>query len=282
MATLDTITGKCVILDCRASNSQDIVSNEQIVGVFPLNTADLFLSRLRTGLITLKHLFGTQFPTFQQIIADNPACTICLLDSRDIGSNLQLLINATSTMFPDNLVVNLKQNITKSVQPTVTFDTPADWFETPDAEVLCGVRSEILPGGLYLTGIDGVSEKDLIANGITHVVSVIEEPPRFSSAINHLFCPLTDTGNANISQYFEESFSFIDACITSGKPVVVHCLAGISRSATLVIAYLMRKQRKPYLDVLTFVQQKRGIVCPNLGFCLALRDFETYLATTSS
>lgn len=46
----------------------------------------------------------------------------------------------------------------------------------------------------------------------------------------------------------------------------VHCLMGISRSATVVSAYLIATKKMPGASAIAFVQKKRPIVCPNLGF----------------
>jgi atypical dual specificity phosphatase len=46
----------------------------------------------------------------------------------------------------------------------------------------------------------------------------------------------------------------------------VHCLMGISRSATVVSAYLVATKKIPGANAIAFVQKKRPIACPNLGF----------------
>lgn len=48
--------------------------------------------------------------------------------------------------------------------------------------------------------------------------------------------------------------------------VAVHCLVGMSRSATLVLAYLMRATRAPRDELLALIKERRAIVQPNPGF----------------
>jgi len=55
---------------------------------------------------------------------------------------------------------------------------------------------------------------------------------------------------------------------------LVHCSYGISRSASVVIAYLIKSSHKSYDEVLSFVQQQRKIVKPNPGFEQQLRLWE--------
>jgi protein-tyrosine phosphatase len=55
--------------------------------------------------------------------------------------------------------------------------------------------------------------------------------------------------------------------------VFVHCARGISRSATFVLAYLIKSQRWSVNDAYAFLRKKRRVM-PNLGFMLALGEFE--------
>lgn len=48
--------------------------------------------------------------------------------------------------------------------------------------------------------------------------------------------------------------------------VLVHCMGGISRSATIVIAYIMWSQKRCYQDALKYVDEMREGVYPNEGF----------------
>jgi atypical dual specificity phosphatase len=54
----------------------------------------------------------------------------------------------------------------------------------------------------------------------------------------------------------------------------VHCLQGISRSATLVCAYLVATTPMRATEAISHVQAKRGIVAPNLGFRRQLVEWE--------
>lgn len=71
--------------------------------------------------------------------------------------------------------------------------------------------------------------------------------------------------------FFKNSFHFIDKNRQAGNNVLVHCRAGISRSSTIVIAYLIQKDRLSFEDALQLVRSSRPIVMPNKGFVKQLK-----------
>jgi len=77
---------------------------------------------------------------------------------------------------------------------------------------------------------------------------------------------IEDMPDENILQYFPEGVAFMDDAISSGKSVLVHCAAGISRSSSFVCAYLMKVDGLTFEEALEEVKKARPIVSPNLGF----------------
>lgn len=133
--------------------------------------------------------------------------------------------------------------------------------------------------GLWLGGI--VAEKVLIDNKFTHILSIIETPPEhlLSPAFKTKWINIEDNGKVHIEQYFDECNEFIHTGLNTGGKIYVHCQRGLSRSPSIVIAYLMRHGTSdiPMLtfdDALNYVSSKRSHICPNLGFALALRNYE--------
>lgn len=63
--------------------------------------------------------------------------------------------------------------------------------------------------------------------------------------------------------------------------VLVHCQAGISRSATICLAYLMMKKRVKLEEAFEFVKQRRSIISPNFSFMGQLLQFESQVLATS-
>jgi hypothetical protein len=87
---------------------------------------------------------------------------------------------------------------------------------------------------------------------------------------------IEDKASARLDRHFEACSSFISEGLREGA-VLVHCQAGQSRSATVVIAHLMKEERWSAEAALRFVQQKRPSVHPNIGFMDQLRALQLKL-----
>jgi atypical dual specificity phosphatase len=110
--------------------------------------------------------------------------------------------------------------------------------------------------------------------GITHVLTIVLGiSPVFPDHFQYMNIPAQDIPDQDLQQYFLDATNFIDNAIKNNGKVLVHCSYGVSRSASMVIAYLMRTGHS-YDDVLAFVQSKRSVVLPNPGFEQQLRIWE--------
>lgn len=85
---------------------------------------------------------------------------------------------------------------------------------------------------------------------------------------------IDDDEQERISEHFFKVHSIISQAITDNKNIIVHCAAGMSRSASLVIAYLMIENRWSYEETFNFVKNKRPIIQPNIGFVKQLKSLE--------
>ena len=70
---------------------------------------------------------------------------------------------------------------------------------------------------------------------------------------------------------------FSDGAESAGGRVLIHCQAGVSRSSTLAIAYVMARSHLAMLDAFRYVKSRRSIVAPNFNFMGQLLEFETAL-----
>ncbi|KIK00530.1 hypothetical protein K443DRAFT_679103 [Laccaria amethystina LaAM-08-1] len=132
--------------------------------------------------------------------------------------------------------------------------------------------NEILRGQIYLGNLSAALSVDRREKtGITHVVSVCPDYP--SSGEQHLSIPVHDTEYEDILIHLPKTCEFIQAALDQGGKVLVHCVMGISRSTTVVAAYLMKTKNLDAGTALRFIKQRRPQVHPNYGFIKQLDVF---------
>lgn len=103
--------------------------------------------------------------------------------------------------------------------------------------------------------------------GITHILTVASgHLPKFPSTFIYKVVKVLDTPSCNLKLKFQSCLNFIKDAIALGGKVFVHCYAGVSRSATIVIAYLMKEHNLSYNAAIKFVKSKRPFINPNDGF----------------
>lgn len=64
--------------------------------------------------------------------------------------------------------------------------------------------------------------------------------------------------------------------------MLIHCVAGVSRSVTFCIAYLMKYHRMTLLEAYNHVKLKRSMIRPNCGFFRQLIEYEQRLYETNT
>lgn len=144
----------------------------------------------------------------------------------------------------------------------------------PDLQV-----ASIIPG-LYMGSQDVAQDKDLLRkHKITHVISVGVQVCQCSEVI-YSFIEALDLPEFDMRPVFQQSAQLINDIRNSGGSVFVHCNAGVSRSAVIVIAYLMEKEKLPYLQAVELLKQARPCVKPNDGFIRQLKLLEHDLFCT--
>ena len=136
---------------------------------------------------------------------------------------------------------------------------------------LSQITENLYLGNLY----DAQNISNLLKIGIQKVLSLITDPQLlyYPKEIEHKLIKINDFPRENIIQYFGECLLFIE----DNRKILVHCVAGASRSATIVIAYLMWKNQLDYKESAKFVEQMRPCINPNYGFVRQLQIFEKLL-----
>jgi len=148
--------------------------------------------------------------------------------------------------------------------------------------------SAVLEGKLYITNFRGAESLDELRKiGCTHIAAVGSEflDNKENAAANQLGIKfwnhdITDDEEeqASMAATLKSAAGFIAKALKRRKScVLVHCAAGISRSATVVLGYLVLHQKHSLRDAFARLYASRSIIWPNDGFMRALIELEAKL-----
>ncbi|XP_045109441.1 serine/threonine/tyrosine-interacting protein B-like isoform X2 [Portunus trituberculatus] len=165
----------------------------------------------------------------------------------------------------------------RSGRQRIAVNMEVDWQYPMRREM-----QEILPG-LYLGPYSAATKSrfnTLLDHGITHIICIRQSieshmvRANFPDKIKYLILDMADNLTQNLISHVAECRTFIDECLASGGKCLVHGNLGISRSAALVVAYVMEKRTLSYREALEFVQNRRYCINPNDGFKQQLMEYE--------
>ncbi|XP_046974194.1 dual specificity protein phosphatase MPK-4-like [Vanessa cardui] len=136
--------------------------------------------------------------------------------------------------------------------------------------------SQIIPG-LYLSNARAAGDRNVLEHlKITHVLTVetrrLPKSTFIDTNISTLYIRAYDTPTTNLMPYFPMANAFIEEGLQKGN-VLVHCHFGVSRSATIVIAFIMAKYKLTFEQAYAFVRQRRRFINPNPGFVNQLKQY---------
>ncbi|KAG9130676.1 hypothetical protein Leryth_018087 [Lithospermum erythrorhizon] len=119
----------------------------------------------------------------------------------------------------------------------------------------------------------------LLQNGITHVLNCVGFvcPEYFKDDFVYKTLWLHDNPCEDITSILYDVFDYFEDVRENGGTVFVHCCQGVSRSTSLVIAYLMWKEEQSFEDAFQLVKAARGVTNPNMGFACQLLECQKSL-----
>lgn len=133
---------------------------------------------------------------------------------------------------------------------------------------------EIIPN-LFLGNIYAANDSIFINKyNIKYIINLSNEKINTFSNIQYKHINIDDDPTVNIYKYFDECVSIIENCLSSNKPILVNCKLGISRSASIVVAYLIKKKKLSVTESYDVVNNKRPINI-NFGFLNQLNKYTT-------
>eukprot|EP00004_Rigifila_ramosa_P015716 TRINITY_DN3668_c0_g1_i1.p1 TRINITY_DN3668_c0_g1~~TRINITY_DN3668_c0_g1_i1.p1 ORF type:complete len:165 (+),score=29.29 TRINITY_DN3668_c0_g1_i1:2-496(+) len=136
-----------------------------------------------------------------------------------------------------------------------------------------GEAADFVVDNIWISSMGESSNRaHLTRLGITHIACIgANLRQHFPTDFVYHSASINDLSNENIIQHLPACLAFIERSQRAGGRILVHCAAGMSRSASVVLAYLIREKQMPYDDALQFLRQKRPVVQPNVGFERQLR-----------
>ncbi|KAM4616147.1 dual specificity protein phosphatase 18 [Polymixia lowei] len=132
---------------------------------------------------------------------------------------------------------------------------------------------------LYLSSGRAASDASIVPRlKITCIIGVTENKTIHALPdVEYIHIPVVDSPASPLSDHFDRVADQIQFVGQHNGHTLVHCNAGVSRSATLCIAYLMKHRNMTLLDAHTWVKSRRPIVRPNVGFWKQLIRYESKL-----
>jgi len=148
---------------------------------------------------------------------------------------------------------------------------------TPMHQILLPPPAQHL-GHLWLGSFAAISDSDLLRkHRISHLVQVIDVPwlpPVNDPNMTVTRIDIMDIPSADLKSHLDDACARIEKSLAGGKNVLVHCQQGISRSASVVIAYLIKNHGMSYEFAFAFVKKYRACIKPNSGFVKCLKEWE--------
>jgi len=133
--------------------------------------------------------------------------------------------------------------------------------------------------GLWIGNMYAAANQQALAKlGITHIVSAIGEPDHLRhEGVQYLVLDFPDVRVRNVGNYLLQAHAFIQQARDSGGVVLVHCAAGVSRSATIAASHLMIRRELSRDQALERVKKARHVIGPNEHFMEVLKKLEAFL-----
>ncbi|KAH9830796.1 phosphatases II [Rhodofomes roseus] len=213
-----------------------------------------------------------------------------LLDDIDEPPPLEDATDAPAASVPDNMAMRTpsppRADALLSMIRSFTVDD--DYFERRALRRTCIQNhpvddfhpqySEIIPGLFVADMYTATSSAVIRSLGITHVVSVLKNDcPQYPNDLQHICVPIEDRRSAGLLNHFDFVTDWIQQALQQGGQVMVHCVWGMSRSASVVIAVLMSLRRMSLDEAYRHIVSRRKIVRPNSGFMCQLKVYEQLL-----
>ncbi|XP_060555231.1 dual specificity protein phosphatase 7-like [Ruditapes philippinarum] len=297
-----------LILDCR---SQSDFTRSHVKGAISIFLPSLMLRRLKSGKLNVgciiqnneaKDKFNRQWKTQTIVLYDDKTEPATASPTSVIGLLYKKLKqDGAKVMFLQGGFRNFEENFPEFCDgPESDDDTDKEIMGLCNLKIAedsaygtcdsngdldsptSNVPVQVIPH-LYLGNAKNSADKDVLKNfGISYILNVTPNVPnKFEedSAFKYMKIPISDHLSQNLSKFFPEAIAFIDEARGSNQGVLVHCLAGVSRSVTITVAYLMQTKQLTLNDAYDYVKACKPNISPNFNFMGQLLEFQRSLGT---
>lgn len=147
-------------------------------------------------------------------------------------------------------------------------------------DISCVIQDKLYVGGVHNVKCPSNFTKQ--GRHITKVVTAMASKPDdlqkdLPTGVEHTMIEIKDRGSEDIQQFFEK----VNNIIESDGATLIHCHSGISRSVTFCLAYLIGRKGYSLNEAMSFMNEKRPISNPNLGFIGQLSKYARQILTDS-
>lgn len=127
---------------------------------------------------------------------------------------------------------------------------------------------------VYLGSQDCCDQSVILKYNFKYVLSVGVEATYKHPDVIYKFIECLDLPECNLQPVLENCIPFIKLAVDKGCNILVHCNAGVSRSASVVIGYIMLYKNVNYMESYKFVKKARNCINPNAGFVKYLQNIK--------
>ncbi|XP_076025517.1 dual specificity protein phosphatase 19-like [Genypterus blacodes] len=177
-----------------------------------------------------------------------------------------------TTVTGRRLVERRKEGADGEVEEEVEEEEGCGFVEDKSLDLQVG----IVRPHLLLASQDAAHDTDALHRcKVSHVLNVaygVSNP--FPDQLVYKTVHILDLPDTDITSYLEECSVFIDQAREQNGVVLVHCNAGVSRSSSVLIGYLMLKEGLTFDEAYKQVKKARPSICPNPGFYRQLQGYK--------
>ena len=287
------ITSDMLVVDIRTQMNYDLAHYNNAISLFfpqilwkrliRKKTLDDFLIG-KTQILRERHN-GTFIVLYDdcttEINMSDSSNPLCILSEIFLNEGTQFAFieggfKALKNAFPDMIVNSPCQSFYKPTLSLKSSPLELDPFTMPlnfFLDNFMAIGSE--------THAQNISLMDTLK--ITHILNVTpnETLEDIKKGRQILQIPILDTISQNIIEYLSKALKFIhNARATPNAKLLIHCYAGISRSVSFAIAYVMWTEHKSFEDAFALIHKHRPCASPNLNFIGQLMIFGNFLQNT--